>query len=280
MELSVITDEISMDFEHALDVMLEYDVKAAELRSLWDVNVVDLPDDQLARAKSALKSRGISVSCIASPFFKCDLDGSETGATGRTHQATERGYDQQMNLLDRCIYLARLFDTRFIRVFSFWKKGELTENIEKEIVRAFELPVAKAEKAEVILLLENEHACYLGTGEETARVLRAANSPTLRAAWDPGNALCAGEVPYPTGYEAIKEFTVHVHLKDAVMSGKEATFVRMGDGDVDYMGQFRALKADGYAGLLSLETHYRPDGNAEEGSRQCLANLRKMLAEL
>ena len=280
MELSVIADEISMDFEHALDVMLEYGVKSAELRSLWDMNIVDLPDEQVEKAKSALKSRGMTVSCIASPFFKCDLGGSDGVATGRTHQARDRGLGQQMAVLDRSIHLTDVFETKLIRVFSFWRRGELTEEIEAQIVRAFEEPVAMAEKAGVILALENEHACYLGTGEEAARVIRAVNSPALKAVWDPGNAFCAGEVPYPTGYEAVRDLTVHVHVKDAVWEGDKPKFVRIGDGLVDYVGQLRALRADGYRGYLSLETHYRPGGAAEEGSRQCLASLREILAEL
>ena len=281
MELSVITDEISMDFEHALDVMLEYGVKSAELRSLWDINVADLSDEQIAGAKGALKSRGMTVSCIASPFFKCDLSESDDGSTGRTHQAKDRNLDQQMALLDRCVDLCGVFETNLIRVFSFWRRGELTEDIEGQIVCAFEEPINRAERAGVVLCLENEHACYLGTGEETARVLRSINSPALKAVWDPGNAICAGETPYPDGYEAIKDFIIHVHLKDAVRIGGEIRFVPMCKGEIDYASQFRALKADGYGGFLSLETHYRPEsGSAEDGSRQSLANLKRMLAEI
>jgi len=277
MELSIITDEISMDFGHALDVMLEHGVKSAELRSLWGANIVDLPDEEIGRAKSALDSREMTVSCIASPLFKCELQESGGGSTGRTHQAQERGLQEQMAVLDRCIHLASVFDTQFIRVFSFWRRGALTENIEAEIVRAFEEPAVRAEKANVILGLENEHACYLGTGEEIGRVIRAVNSPALRAVWDPGNAFCAHEVPYPDGYEAVKDFIVHVHVKDVVWEDDKPKFVCIGDGDIDYVGQFRALEADGYEGYLSLETHYKPGGAAEEGSRQCLASLREML---
>lgn len=279
MELSVITDEISMDFEHALDVMLEYDVRIAELRSLWDTNIADLSDEQIAAAKKALEARGMSVSCIASPLYKCDLHGASGEATGRTHQATERTLEQQMDLLEKCIRIAGIFDTKLIRIFAFWKRGELTDNIERQIVDTLRLPAARAEEAGVILALENEHACYLGTGVETARVLRAVNSPALKGVWDPGNAFCAGEIPYPVGYEAMKPYIVHVHLKDAVRVDGKHSFVRIGDGEIDYLGQFRALEEDGYEGVLSLETHYRPGGSAEEGSRQCLASLREMLGK-
>ena len=280
MKLSVITDEISMDFEHALDVMLEYGAAGAELRSLWDTNIVDLPDDQIERAKRALDDRRMVVSCIASPLFKCDLGDKEDTATGRTHQAQDRVLSQQMDVLERCIHLSGVFETPFIRIFAFWKRGDLTDNIEKEIIRVFEEPAARAERADVILGLENEHSCYLGTGQEIARVIRAVNSPGLRAVWDPGNAFCAGEVPYPDGYEAVKDYVVHVHIKDAVLEDGNLKFVCIGDGKIDYNGQLRALVEDGYDGYLSLETHYRPGGVSEDGSRQCLASLKEILAKL
>ena len=280
MELSVIVDEISMDFERALDIMLKHDVKGAELRGLWDTNIADLSHEQVARAKAALDSRRMTVTCIASPFFKCELEGSEGGKVGQTHQATQRGLDQQMDLLDRCIRLAKVFDTKFVRIFAFWRRGELTEEIEQQIIEAMKEPARIAEKAGVILGLENEHACCLGTGVEIARVIEAVNSPALKAVWDPGNAFCAGEVPYPVGYEAVKDHIVHVHIKDGVWEGGKVKFVRVGDGDVDYWGQLRALKADGYNGYLSLETHYKPGGAAEEGSQECLVSLKDMLAKL
>jgi len=66
-------------------------------------------------------------------------------------------------------------------------------------------------------------------------------------------------------------------VKDVVWEDDKPKFVYIGDGDIDYVGQFRALEADGYEGYLSLETHYKPGGAAEEGSRQCLASLREML---
>ena len=69
MKLAAITDEISQDFEHALDVMLEYGVMGAELRGLWGTNIAELSEEQVVRAKKALKERGITVVGLATPFF-------------------------------------------------------------------------------------------------------------------------------------------------------------------------------------------------------------------
>ena len=47
----------------------------------------------------------------------------------------------------------------------------------------------------VTIGLENEHACNIATGAETARVLAALDHPNLKVVWDPANALVSGEKP-------------------------------------------------------------------------------------
>lgn len=280
MKLSAITDEISQDLEHALDVLGEYGAEGAELRGLWGVNIADLDDHHVARAQKALRAHGLKVSCLASPFYKCDIASSDAAVAGRMHLASARGYDEQMDLLKRLCDLADAFETRFIRVFSFWRRGELTEEVERHIVEAFAKPLEIAAARNVTLLLENEHACYLGTGVEIARVIKQVNHPNLAACWDPGNALAAHEVPYPVGYSAVRSHVAHVHIKDAKLVDGEPRWCVVGEGVVDYRGQFAALKADAYEGYVSLETHYIPQGGTpEEGSRPCLAAMNRLLKD-
>ena len=280
MKLAVITDEISQDFERALTVLEEYNIRSAELRGLWDTNVVDLSEHQIRQAKRLLEDKGISVCCIASPLFKCDLFQSESKPTGPLHLAKERSVSEQMSLLDHCAELADTFGTKLIRVFSFWRKGDLTQDVKHKIIEVLGNAARRAESLGVVICLENEHACYLGTGAETADVLRSINSPALRAVWDPGNAFCAGETPYPDGYEVIKPYLAHIHVKDVDIVDGKHQFVIMGTGRIDYKGQFEALKRDGYTGYISLETHYRPpSGSAEEGSRACLDYLRRVVTD-
>jgi len=278
MKLAAITDEISQDFEHALDVMAEYDLDGAELRGLWGTNIGDLSDEQVKRAKKALRAHSLAVCCLASPFYKCDIQSSEANVAGMMHLAHARGYDQQMDLLRRLCDLAEAFETRLIRVFAFWRRGELTPAIEQHIVEAFAEPVAIAAERGMTLVLENEHACYLGTGVEVARVAEAIGAPNLKACWDPGNALSAGETPYPDGYAAIKPHLAHVHIKDGVLVDGQPRWCVVGEGVIDYVGQFGALRDAGYDGYISLETHYVPqNGTPEDGSRPCLAALNRLV---
>lgn len=286
MQLAAITDEISQDFEHALDVLVEYGADAAELRGLWGVNIADLTDEQARRARQALNARHLQVACLSTPFFKCDLEIGTTNegeAAGRMHLAAPRRREQQMDMLRRCIQLADLFETSLLRIFSFWRKAPYTPDVEDRIVQELEEPVDIATNEGVTLVLENEHSCYVGTGGEAARMATRIDAPSLRLVWDPGNAFFAGERPYPEGYEAVRPWAAHVHVKDAVTvetpdHGTQPKWCVVGTGEIDYTGQFAALDRDGYSGFISLETHYVPEhGTPEEGSRACLAALREML---
>jgi len=97
--------------------------------------------------------------------------------------------------------------------------------------------------------------------------------------WDPGNAAARGEKPFPDGYSHLPKNRIrHMHLKDAADTGNGKTeWAAMGAGKIDYLGQFRALKRDGYAGAMSLETHWPGGGTPEESTRQSMAGLKALL---
>jgi sugar phosphate isomerase/epimerase len=281
-QLGIITDEISSDFSYALDRLAEWGVPFAEIRGVDGKNVSDLTPEEMKRAKHELDARGLKACGIASPFFKCELTGGAARDTGNLHLARDRTLDEQMEVLRRCIQAAHTFETPFVRVFAFWRRGETTPEIERRIADLFHEPLRVAREAGVTLLLENEHDCYMSAGEETASLLARLAPEGLGLVWDPGNAYSAGDTPYPNGYEAVKPYVRHVHLKDLRVSGDgSSAWVPMGEGDIDYLGQLNALNRDGYSGVLSIETHYIPEsGTPEEGTAESLHGLRSLLSRL
>lgn len=292
-QLGVITDEISSDFEHALDVMQEYEVRQVELRELWSKNVLHLSSEETLQAKTAIHRRGMTVCSIASPFYKCSLGSEAKGMTDgdpaperMLHGAAESTLQEQMGILERAFELAHFFGAPIVRVFAFWREMPLTTAVMESIQEAFQRPLELAEQNNLVLGLENEHACLIGTGEETAALLHRVNSPFLRCVWDPGNAYQLGEEAFPVGYRAVKDWIAHVHVKDArKVVGPDGQVSRpwtvVGAGDIGYRAQFQALIEDDYRGVVSLETHYRnPEGDREASSRECLTSIRRLLAEL
>jgi L-ribulose-5-phosphate 3-epimerase len=275
--LGVITDEISEDFDHALAVCREVGIRDIELRSIWGKSIVNHDEPELERISSAIQAGGFSVSCIASPYLKCHIN-AESAAAGNTHSAAEVPKEGQWEILDRSLELANRFDAPIVRTFTFWRV-ENPDSVRDEILEILTTSTEHVSAAGKLLGLENEYACNVATGEESRWMLDRIPNQALGLIWDPGNEAALASNPFPTGYMAVRDRIHHVHLKDPVSIAFGTRFTRIGDGAIDYVAQFEALARDRYDGVLSLETHYKVDGEAEPATRACAETTRAIAAQ-
>jgi L-ribulose-5-phosphate 3-epimerase len=279
--VSVINDEISQDFGHACEVAArEFGMGWIELRSMWKKNIVSLDEKEVAEARRILEQYQLKVTDIASPLFKADWPGapkskvSEGGSFGANFTLA-----QQDEVLERAMDMAKSFQTDRVRCFDFWRLEDQAP-YRSAINDRLRDAAGKAAKKGIILVLENENSCNTATGAEAAKVLSAVQSPSFMLNWDPGNAAASGEIPYPDGYNLLpKDRIGHCHCKDAVNKGKGYDWAPMGGGMIDWAGQFKALKRDGYHFAVSLETHWEGGGSKEESSRQSWAGMKKLLQQ-
>ena len=281
-KLAVFTDEITQDFARAVEVAKQFELQGVEVRSVWNKPPQDLDQDDRKKMKDILDDAGLVVCSIASPFFKCELD-------------SEDEYQQHLDILRRCIDLGKHFGCDIVRGFTFWRRGDVDE-VWQQVVDKYEEPVKILEEMGARIAMENESSCYVGNGADTARFIKDVGSDRVRTCWDPCNELSdsrGSKTPYPDGYHSIRPSMIHLHIKDAV-PGEGVCAV--GEGVIDYHGQFRALIDDGYEGFASLETHWRPKkldrkvvrtpGGAEfsEGGELpsciCLENIKRIIAEV
>lgn len=279
--ISVINDEISQDFDHVCEIVSrEFGLEWIELRSMWKKNVVNLDAREVAEAQRILEKYKLRVTDIASPLFKTDWPGApKSKFSPKSPQfGADFSFDQQDQVFERCMAMAKAFKTDRVRCFDFWRLQEPAPY--RQAINAKLLEAAnKAGKQDIILLLENEPSCNTATGAEAARVLAAVQSPNLMLNWDAGNATAAGEKAYPTGYDLLpKDRIGHCHCKDVVKMGKDG-WAAMGKGIIDWVGQFKALMRDGYHFAASLETHWDGAGTPEESTRQSWAGMKKELQE-
>ena len=279
--LSILTDEISQDFGHACEVASrEFGLGLVDLREAGGKNLMNWDAAQIADVQKVLDRFSLQVACLATPVFK--VDWPEAPKSPFSPKRDEFGasftYAHQPELLERAFELAKTFKTDRIRIFDFWRLEDQKPHRKAidEVVRA---AAVKAGARGLTLVLENEYACNTATGAEAARLLTAIPEKALQLTWDPGNAQFRDEVPFPGGYAALpKERIGHVHCKDAVRSaGGKWEWMAMGRGTIDWAGQFRALKHDGYRHACTLETHWRGAGTPEESSRQSLAGMKALL---
>lgn len=272
--LGVITDEITDDFDHALAVCAELGIREIELRSLWGRSIVDHDEATVGRIADAIGKGGFSVVAIASPFLKCAIN-DDPAAVGNTHSAQNTSRQDQWAVLDRSLAVADRLNAPIVRTFSFWRVEE-PETVRDEVVDVLTEATARVHAAGKLLGLENEHACNVATGAESAWVLERIPDRTLGLIWDPGNEAALGSEPFPDGYNAVRDRIHHVHLKDAASYMHNAAFTTIGEGVIPYEDQFRALAADGYDGVLSIETHFKIEGDGEAATRACVAGVRRL----
>ena len=278
--VSVINDEISQDFGHACEVAAhEFGMNWIELRGMWKKNIVNLDDKDVAEARRILEKYKLKVTDIASPLFKVDWPGAPKSKFSESKSfGADFSWKQQDDVLDRAIEMAKSFQTDRVRCFDFWRledQAPYRAAINDKLREAAD----KAAKQGIILVLENESACNTGTGAEAAKVLSAVKTPSLMLNWDPGNAAACGETPYPDGYYQLpKDRIGHCHCKDVFKKGKD-DWAPMGGGLIDWAGQFKALKRDGYHFAVSLETHWGGGGSPEESSRQSWVGMKKLLQQ-
>jgi L-ribulose-5-phosphate 3-epimerase len=278
--ISVINDEISQDFGHACEVASkEFGMGFIEVRSMWNKNAVALDPGEIAEAVRIVKQNNLQVTDIASPLFKVDWPGAPESKYSEKRDQFKASftYAQQDEVLERSIALAKSFGADRVRCFDFWRledQGPYRHAMNDALQKVAE----KAGKSGIILLLENEPSCNTATGAEAARVLAGVTSRFLMLNWDPGNAASRGEIPYPDAYNLLpKDRIGHCHCKDVIKKGKDYDWAAVGQGVIDWTGQFAALKRDGYRHAVSLETHWRGAGTAEASSAQSWAGMKEAL---
>jgi sugar phosphate isomerase/epimerase len=277
--IAAITDEFSPDLAKALPAMKAIGMTGAELRVVSGKNIMDLTDEELSQAIHQCRDAGMEIISIASPVLKCILPGAPDLDTRFQQDAfgSKHTFEDQPRLAERAFEIAKRTGAKIIRVFSYWRTQQ-PEKCFDAIVSALADLAEKAKKHNVIIGLENEHACNVGTGSEAARILKALDHPNLKLVWDPANCLVAGENPFPEGYRALPPGRiVHVHAKDCRIENGKVIWSVLGTQQVDWKGQLAALAVDGYKGWISLETHWPgPGGDKMQASTICGWNLRSL----
>ena len=211
MRLSVITDEISLDLEHALGVCADLGIRAVELRAVGGANIVFHDQSSLQRIKAILADGDFDVCAISSPFLKSHL--YEGGAPqGAMHFATPASREEQWGILERSLRVARLLGAPVVRAFSFWRV-EKPEEVREEVADVLSEAARRTESAGLMLGLENEHTCNVGTGAEAGWALGQITSPSFGVIWDPGNEAMLGSRPFPDGYGHIRGRIAHLQLR-------------------------------------------------------------------
>ncbi|NOZ64837.1 MAG: sugar phosphate isomerase/epimerase [Caldiserica bacterium] len=271
MILSGFGDEISDDLNEQLEVMASEGIKYLELRGVWGKNVIQLTDEEAKKVKHILMEHNFKISAIGSPIGKINI----------TDDFTEH-----LRSFKRALELARIFETHYIRIFSYYiPEGEKPEKYRDEVMKRMEKKTQWAEREDIILVHENERGIYGDIPERCRDIFATIDSPYLRANFDPANFVFEDVKPYQDAFPLLEEFTSYVHIKDARHTQDKVVCVPAGEGESEVKEVLKALRDNGYHGFLSLEPHLAEAGQYKGFSgpdkfRKATRALKKILDEL
>ena len=277
LRTGIITDEVSQDLSRAIALAKEFHLQTLEIRSVNEKNPFQMTAGDFREIRARADDAGLTVCCLGSPLFKCDLDDA-------------RAVKAHLEGLRRAAEGAHILGAGIIRGFAFWKSPAASLD---RIAEAYQPVIDLAQREDLVIALESEPSVNTGNMAQLAALLKRIDHPRIRALYDPGNEICDPDAPapYPAGYRALRPYLAHVHLKDMTRTPSGYDPACVGDGMVDFAAILDALRRDGYDGCATLETHWRvkermdealmtrPQGSGfssggEAASRICLERLR------
>jgi sugar phosphate isomerase/epimerase len=285
MKISIVTDEISADLETAIEIGTEWGIHDFELRGFGTQRVPLFSDFQKQRVRELLDEYGARVVAISPGLFKIPYPSKvrdhfplqiiDSSLYEKWHDSRSLFDYHMQELLPASIEYAKEIGADKIVVFSFHKGSNLMDSVPDEVLESLSWAAQQAERSGLQLVIEVEDQFWADTGKHTAEIIRKINQPALGVNWDPGNAIVAGDIPYPNGYQEVRDFVRHVHFKDVFLLPHGGYRYEV-QGQIDWVGQIQSLVADGYQGYISVEPHMQP----KVASAKALLNRLQEMIEL
>lgn len=237
MKLAVVADEIGTTLEEQIKSMKLANIKYIEMRKVNDKYLWEYSKDELKKFKQVLDENDIEVITLDSPVGKKPFP-----------------YERKMELFDIYLDISKIFNNKYIRIFSnIGRELEETE-IRENLKRLCE----KAKKENIELLMENERATLAESPVDCARLME--NIDNINIIYDLSNAFLENHKVFEA-YENSKERITYIHLRDYDL--KKEKYAHLGEGDIGIKEFMKTLKKDGFNGFVSIETHLPMNNSGE-----------------
>ena len=238
-KISGFADEIAESVDTQFEVLNKLNIGFFEPRGIDGKNISTLNDGEITLLKEKMTKAGIQISSIGSPIGKMKL---------------EDDFDEHFAKFQRVVEIAKLLDTKYIRMFSFYHNGGdvWTEEERRTVLARLRQMIDYAKEQDVVLLHENEKDIYGDTADRCADLMKELACDHFKAVFDPANFVqCGQDTKY--AYSILKDHITYMHIKDALLESGRVVPAGLGDGNVAYI--LEELFKNGYDGFLSLEPH-------------------------
>lgn len=236
---SAFADEIHESLDIQMDVLESHGISHIEMRGVNGKNITSYTLDEVRKIKEQLDKRNFKISAIGSPIGKIKI--------------TE-DFEPHLELFKHTIEIAKILDTKYIRMFSFFiPDGEEAIKYRDEVLNRWRRFIDAAKGKNIILLHENEKDIYGDVPERCLDIFQTLKCDYLRATFDPANFVQCNCETYPGAFKMLLPYIEYMHIKDAKL--KDHTVVPAGFGDGKVYEILKELKEKGYRGFVSLEPH-------------------------
>ena len=197
--LSAFADEVSSDFTKQLEYLKSKDISYIAPRNINGTGVAAITLEEAKNAKKMLDDYKIGVSSIGSPIGKISV---------------EDDFADHIRLFEHVMDIAEIFETKNIRMFSFFYPKNTDVHTHRAAVLArLEILLELAEKRGLTLCHENEKAIY-GEAPEDCLDLMKHFDGRMKSVLDMGNFAFCQKDPMK-GYEYLAPYIEYIHIKDA-----------------------------------------------------------------
>jgi sugar phosphate isomerase/epimerase len=167
------------------------------------------------------------------------------GFSSTDPEEREAEFEQMMQTIDH----ADLLGSRSVRVVP----GDDQPSSIDTLVPWFKRASAYAGDKGIYLAVENHGGGIAGTPELCVRLAQEVDSPYFGILYEPGNLMHDTGTDYRAALERMKNYLVHVHLKDCKPVAGGYQMQHFGEGTIDFAWIMRRLEEVGYKGDFALE---------------------------
>lgn len=236
--ISGFADEIDGSVDKQIALLNNLGISWLEFRSGNGIGVADYTIEQALALRKQFEENNIRVSALGSPIGKIGIGDDMEVCIKRLAHIAE---------------LAEVFETKYIRMFSFYIPEEKNHaHYRDEVLRRTEQMVKLAASQNLVLLHENEKGIYGDVADRCLDLMKNFYGDNYKCTFDFANFVQCGQDTLEA-YEMLSPYIEYVHVKDALFKTGEVVPGGMGDGNLKEI--FEKLDAKGYEGFLSLEPH-------------------------
>ena len=234
---SAFADEISPDLNVQMNELKKYNIRHIEARGINGKNISEHTPSEAKEIKKILDENGFSFSALGSPIGKIKITDN---------------LEPELDRFKRLLELCAIFETRYIRMFSFFMESEKADVYRDEVLERWQKYIKAAKGSNIILLHENEKGIYGDTAIRCLDLLKTLDCDYVKATFDPANFVQC-KVNTLEAFDMLKDYIEYMHIKDAVWENGEVVPAGEGDGHIkEIIPKLRDMK---WAGFLSLEPH-------------------------